>query len=84
MAIVLSGKVTAGTARGAAGELMLFENDGDRFELSAVEEAHVLVLAGEPIDEPIVQHGPFVMNTRGEIVQAISDFNAGKFGDIPE
>jgi redox-sensitive bicupin YhaK (pirin superfamily) len=84
MAIVLSGTVTAGAARGAAGELILFENDGGSFELVAAAEAHVLVLAGEPIDEPIVQHGPFVMNTRREIVEAIQDFNAGKFGELPE
>jgi redox-sensitive bicupin YhaK (pirin superfamily) len=44
----------------------------------------VLVLAGEPLGEPIVQYGPFVMNTREEIIEAIRDFEAGKFGRIPE
>ncbi len=84
LAIVLSGRVTAGAAAGRAGELILFENDGDRFTLAAAEETHVLILAGEPLGEPIVQHGPFVMNTREEIVRAIADFSAGKFGDLPE
>jgi redox-sensitive bicupin YhaK (pirin superfamily) len=41
-----------------------------------------LLLSGEPIEEPIVGHGPFVMNTRQEIDQAISDFNRGAFGSI--
>ena len=45
-------------------------------------DAVVLVLTGEPIDEPIVGHGPFVMNTEGEIRQAIVDFNSGRFGAI--
>jgi redox-sensitive bicupin YhaK (pirin superfamily) len=84
MAIVTSGRVTAGDREASAGELVLFANDGERLELSAVDAAHVLVLAGEPIHEPIVQYGPFVMNTRQETEEAFSDFRAGKFGKIPE
>jgi redox-sensitive bicupin YhaK (pirin superfamily) len=53
-------------------------------ELAAEEDAHVIVLAGEPIDEPIVQYGPFVMNTVEEIEQAIADVERGKFGPVPE
>jgi quercetin 2,3-dioxygenase len=45
-------------------------------------DATVLALTGEPIEEPIVGHGPFVMNTEAEIRQAIDDFNAGRFGAI--
>jgi redox-sensitive bicupin YhaK (pirin superfamily) len=62
---------------------LLFNNDGKRLELSAEEDSHVIVLAGEPIDEPIVQYGPFVMNSVAEIEQAIVDVNRGKFGPIP-
>jgi quercetin 2,3-dioxygenase len=80
LAIVTSGRVTAAAARAGAGELILFENDGENLALEAEEAAHVLILAGEPIDEPIVQHGPFVMNTWEEIFQAMTDFNAGKLG----
>jgi redox-sensitive bicupin YhaK (pirin superfamily) len=58
----------------------LFENKGEDFTIEALENAIVLVLSGEPINEPIFAHGPFVMNTREEIVQAIDDVNAGKFG----
>ena len=44
----------------------------------------MLVLAGEPIDEPIVQYGPFVMNSFDEIRQAVTDVNAGRFGPVPD
>ena len=43
----------------------------------------VLVLGGKPIGEPVVTHGPFVMNTRAEIIQAFEDFDAGKLGTVP-
>jgi redox-sensitive bicupin YhaK (pirin superfamily) len=84
MAIVTSGQVTAGGRSAAAGELILFENDGPTLDLVASEAAHVLVLGGEPLGEPIVQYGPFVMNTRDDIRQAMVDFEAGRFGAVPE
>ncbi|WP_281257466.1 pirin-like C-terminal cupin domain-containing protein [Mongoliibacter ruber] len=59
---------------------MWFENKGTSFTLEAKEKAIVLVLSGEPLNEPIVAHGPFVMNSYQEIHQAIEDFNMGKFG----
>jgi redox-sensitive bicupin YhaK (pirin superfamily) len=60
--------------------LGLFENKGEEFTIEATDNAVVLVLSGEPIDEPIAAQGPFVMNTRAEIMQAMNDFNMGKFG----
>jgi redox-sensitive bicupin YhaK (pirin superfamily) len=52
--------------------------DGVRIEAS--EDARVLLIAGQPLGEPIAQYGPFVMNTEAEIYQAIQDFRAGKLG----
>jgi len=63
---------------------VLFENEGDSFEVTALEDAVVLILSGEPLNEPIVAHGPFVMNTRQEIVQAFDDFHKGRFGYLED
>ena len=84
MAIVTSGRLESAGKSAGAGELMLFANDGALLDLTATEDTHVLLLAGEPIDEPIVQHGPFVMNSMEEIYEAMMDFNAGKFGSLPD
>ena len=59
---------------------VLFENAGENFTIEGLEDAVVLVLSGEPINEPIIAHGPFVMNTQEEISQALRDFNLGRFG----
>lgn len=59
---------------------VLFKNQGEIFTLEALEDCIVLVMSGEPINEPIFAHGPFVMNSRDEIIQAFEDYNLGKFG----
>jgi redox-sensitive bicupin YhaK (pirin superfamily) len=61
---------------------VLFENEGETFHIEATENSKVLILSGEPIREPIASHGPFVMNTRQEIMQAFQDFEDGKFGEL--
>jgi len=58
----------------------LFENKGETFTIKAKEASIVLILSGEPINEPIAAHGPFVMNTKAELMQAFDDYNKGKFG----
>ncbi len=63
---------------------VLFENNDTDFTIRAEEQSVVLVLSGEPLREPIAAHGPFVMNTRQEIIQAIDDFNKGKFGYLED
>jgi redox-sensitive bicupin YhaK (pirin superfamily) len=60
------------------------EEEGDTVELRAQEDAVVLFGHADPIGEPVVAHGPFVMNTREEIMEAVRDYQAGKFGGIPE
>lgn len=84
LVLVAEGSVTSDGRRAAKHDLMLFANDGERLEVTAGEAAHFVVLAGEPLNEPVVAYGPFVMNTEREIVQAMQDFNAGKFGRVPE
>jgi quercetin 2,3-dioxygenase len=64
-------------------ELAVFERTGDEVTLEAVLDAHVFVMNGQPIDEPIVGHGPFVMNTQEQIAQAFVDFHNGRLGIIP-
>lgn len=62
----------------------LFANNGEEFAVQASEDAIILVLSGEPLKEPIVSYGPFVMNTANEIEEAIRDFNLGKFGYLED
>ena len=58
-------------------------SDGDSVEITAASDAVVLLGHAEPIGEPVFSHGPFVMNTRDEIIQAIQDYQSGKFGPPP-
>ena len=84
MAVVARGRVRAGDRSATAGQLVLFANDAPRLELVAEEDTHVILLSGEPLNEPVVAYGPFVMNTMEEIREAIADVNRGGFGQIPE
>lgn len=84
MLVVLHGTVQVNDSEIAReGQLVTLGPQGESVLLEANNEATVLVLSGEPIDEPVVGHGPFVMNTSEEIRQALRDFSSGKFGRIP-
>ena len=84
-ALVIEGSIIVnGTENVAADHFVLFENNGEEFSIEATEDAIVLIISGEPINETIVPHGPFVMNTREEIFQAFEDFNTGKFGYLED
>jgi quercetin 2,3-dioxygenase len=79
---ILQGQVK--TDKGLAGDacLITYSQAGAGIELSASQDTHALFLSGEPIREPIVGYGPFVMNTKAEIAKAIDDFNGGQFGRL--
>lgn len=63
-------------------QLVVFDREGTTISIEANNDAAFLLLCGEPLDEPVVGYGPFVMNTTEEIHQAIEDFNSGRFGEI--
>lgn len=79
--VVLRGTVLVnGEEIARAAQMVLLDPAGHSFSIEANGDAVALLLSGEPIDEPIVGHGPFVMNSQAEIAQAIADFNGGRFG----
>lgn len=81
--IVISGSVRVNNQHDVANDhFVLFKNDGEEITLQATSDTKILMLSGEPIGEPIAAYGPFVMNTREELVQAFKDFNEGKFGNL--
>lgn len=83
--LVMSGVVYLnGTEKVSPNEFVLFQNRGEDIAITADSAAQLLLLNGEPINEPVVQYGPFVMNTQQEIGQAITDFNQGKFGYLED
>ncbi|RTE52226.1 pirin family protein [Arenibacter aquaticus] len=83
--LVIKGKIKVnGDKTIGTDHFVLFENEGEQFHIQASDKSIVLLLSGAPLNEPIVAQGPFVMNSREEIAQAISDYNLGKFGYLED
>ena len=80
LVVVLAGTVTVNGRRLDQRQMATLSSTGSGVSIEAGTDAKLLLLAGEPIDEPVIGHGPFVMNSQAEIIQAIADFNSGKFG----
>lgn len=78
-AVKINGKTIA-----SADNFVHFGNEGTEITIEALGKSVILILSGEPIDEPISQYGPFLMNTEEEIAEALSDYNQGKFGYLEE
>ena len=82
--LVMKGELEVQGRAAREGDLILFGRDGEGIAIEASRDSHLLVLSGEPIDEPVVQYGPFVMNSQREIVQAIDDLQRGAFGHLED
>lgn len=82
--LVVEGSASINNTAAPADHFVLFKNDGEKIQITASEDTILLVLSGEPIDEPIAQYGPFLMNTWAEVEQAINDVSAGKFGVLED
>lgn len=82
--LIVEGNVKVNGINAHADHFILLKNDGEDFSIDVTEDSIIFVLSGEPINEPIVAYGPFVMNTWEEIEQAVNDVNAGKFGVLEE
>jgi redox-sensitive bicupin YhaK (pirin superfamily) len=81
--LILSGHASVGGShRLSEAELAVFVSTGEPMTIIAEEDATILVMAGEAIDEPVARYGPFVMNTKAELVQAVNDYQAGKMGHL--
>lgn len=84
-ALVIEGSVTINNSgKIPSNHFILFKNEGETFTVEAQEDSIILIISGMPLNEPIYAHGPFVMNSREEIMQAFEDYNLGRFGYLED
>ena len=81
-AFLIGGEAAFGDRVARENDAVIFGRDGDEIAIASDKGAELLLIAGEPLDEPVVRYGPFVMNTPGEIRQAMLDYQTGRFGEI--
>ncbi len=82
--LVVNGNVEVNGKDADEHSFVLFANEGEEISIRSKGKSVVLLLSGEPINEPIVSYGPFVMNSEAEIRKAIDDYNLGKFGVLAD
>ncbi len=78
--LVVNGEINVNGEKAAQHDFVLFKNEGEEINISADKDSVILLLSGEPINEPIAQYGPFVMNNHRELQEAFEEFQSGKFG----
>jgi redox-sensitive bicupin YhaK (pirin superfamily) len=81
-ALIINGTAIIDDRLVAEHSFVLFKNEGDEISIKADSDTVILLMSGEPLNEPIASYGPFVMNTQEEIYEAIEEFQAGKFGNL--
>jgi len=79
---VTKGILNISGSKTAAGQMALMESDGSSVNIKSIDNSEFMLLAGEPINEPVVQYGPFVMNSMAEVKQAFLDYSEGLMGSI--
>ena len=82
LAVVQSGNVHIADAPMSSGELALFDRLGGNVSVQSSAQSRILILTGQPVIEPVVGHGPFVMNTREQIRESIDDYQSGRMGRL--
>ncbi len=81
-AFVIGGEAAFGDRTARENDMVLFGSDGDSVTITTQSGAELLLIGGVPLNEPVARYGPFVMNTAGEIRQAMIDYQSGHFGEI--
>lgn len=80
---VLQGRATVNGSQAAGeAELIVCNRSGSQLTIDAQEDSRILVMSGAPIEEPIARYGPFVMNTKSELIEAVQDYQSGKMGHL--
>ena len=80
--LLLKGTAIINGEAAAEHSFVLMKNEGEEITIEATDDTVILLMSGEPIDEPIASYGPFVMNTQAEIYEAIEEFQSGKYGEL--